>query len=213
MFSLSLFANVLAAGETTTQQVESVQNTAQGIKDTTDTLTNENTRDTYLKQEWTKVLEKGTLGGLGTFLLFMSKLLTALSPLFLLIIGIEYTLSWIFFLSLGVWVVLVIVIYKPAKIFTQKQLVALAIGVIAAILISQGGTIPNLLTYYSVLFSGNLMIFIMIVAVIISLVLYSKLVVSLGKMLKSWAKQETEQTREDKAKTAEKIDDIKIKSA
>ena len=60
----------------------------------------------YLKQEWTKIFEKNQFG---RFILGIGKIFELLSPTFKLLVGLEYSLSWLFFLSLGLWLSVIFV--------------------------------------------------------------------------------------------------------
>ena len=110
-------------------------------------LSDEDVRSEYLKQEWTKLLEKSKGG---RALLIISGIFNAFSPMFKLFIGIGYSLSWMFFLSLFFWALLVVFVYRPIKeIFQGKWWISLLISVILATIAAQTGIIQSSLNFLS----------------------------------------------------------------
>ena len=180
------------------------------IVNLTEHLSEEDSRNEYLKQEWTKILEKSKIGKvlLGIFAIFK-----ALSPVFKVLIGIEYSLSWLFFLSFGFWIAIVIIIYKPAKcVFQAKWWIALPIALIVSTFAARAGIISKTVDLFVPLFTNYWIIIIAIFIAIILMIVYSKFMKSLGKKMEEKMKKENEERREIKAQTVEKINDLEIKS-
>lgn len=162
----------------------------------------------YLKQEWTKILEKNQIG---KFLLGISEIFKSLSPLFKWVIGIEYSLSWMFFLSLGVWMFAFVLIYQTIKdinIFSDKKWATLLISAIIPTISSQFGIIQNVLNFFAPFFNNPFIILIAILISILILVIYLIIL----KYFKKRIKAEKEKRREEKAELVEKLHDIEIKA-
>ena len=160
----------------------------------------------YIKQEWDSFLEKSQIGQI---ILFVSDIFKALSPLFKVFIGVEYSLSWIFFLSFGIWLLVFILIYKPVKELLNTNLgTTFLISIIIPTIAAQVGTIKMILDFLTPLWDGSLKILISIFIVILLLLLYGFFINLFGKRFK----KEDEKRREEKAKLVEKLHDIEIKA-
>jgi hypothetical protein len=70
---------------------------------------------TYLKQELTRVVEGMPV--IGPFFDYTDSFFSVFNPLWVLVFGVEFAWSWEFFLSLGIWIVLIIFVYSPTKAF------------------------------------------------------------------------------------------------
>jgi len=68
----------------------------------------------YLTQEWTKILETKEWG---KGILATKDLLIKANPLFKIILGVEFELSWLFFLVLFLWIVLFIYVYRTFHLY------------------------------------------------------------------------------------------------
>jgi len=173
-------------------------------------ITDEDVRSEYLKQEWSKILEKTAVG---RTLLTISGVLAGLSPIFMFLVGVEYSLSWFFFLSLGLWIVIFIIIYKPVKaIFQTSWWITFIIAFIITALGARLGAIPKFLEYLSPLVTNK---WIALLAVVIGIALvyaYSLFMKTFGKAMKAKLKKEKVARREQKAATAEKINEVQIKA-
>jgi len=84
------------------------------IQDTTNTLSDSDLRKDYLKQEWTKMLNN-TAGG--KYINQVDKILNYSSPIFEKVLGIPYSLSWVFVLSVIIFVVLLIYAGRISSFF------------------------------------------------------------------------------------------------
>lgn len=205
---LSLFLNVVVKAQDPLPPelesgVEKIQNVSEKLSD-------EDARKEYLKQEWTKILESKWWGKM---ILGIGVVFGALSPVFKLLIGIEYSLSWLFFLSLGAWIAIVVIIYEPAKNLIQTSgWVSFGIAAVVATLGAQLGTIQMALNLFLPLFKNLWSTLTTILVVIILIYAYSSVMKYFGEKMKEDIKRENEQRREQKAKTVEQIHDIEIKA-
>jgi len=165
----------------------------------------------YLKQEWTKILQNNKVG---RAILAVSNTLYSLSPVFKILIGAEYSLSWYFFLCLGVWIAIIILIYGPTKtIFPEKQWIGFIIAIIITTIGAQFGAITKPIEMIMPLFTNPWIIVGSVVIAALILYLYSAFMKQFGETLKQKDKKEAEERREQKAETVEKIHDIEIKAA
>ena len=168
-------------------------------------------RTSYLKQEWTKILEKSPIGRV---MLKISNLFQALNPVWKVFIGLEYSPSWIFFLTLGLWIVVAILIYQPIEnIIGFNRWVSLGIAIIIPTLAAQFGTFEKIIESLGFLFKNKWLIGLTIIIVIALTYVYNRFIKEFGEKLKAIEKKEHEKIREQKADTVEKIHDIKIKGA
>ncbi|MBI2632192.1 hypothetical protein HYW75_04260 [Candidatus Pacearchaeota archaeon] len=191
-------------------QLGELQGNVEKVQDVSDNLSTSDQRTEYLKQEWTKILERTQVG---RFLLGISSILKALSPAFKFLIGIEFSLSWLFFLSLGVWIAIVVIIYKAVKEpFQMKGWISLAIAIIIPTISAQFGMIVKTVSFFVPLFKNKWIILGSILITIILLYIYSLFMKTIGKKIKEKTKRENEERREQKAETLEKLEDIELRS-
>lgn len=164
----------------------------------------------YLKQEWTKILEKNDFGKI---LLSISNIFKTLSPLFKIFIGVEYSLSWLFFLSLGFGIFVFIIIYKALNAFAIfKPWMSISITFIILAIVNQFGILPKILGLFVPLFTNKWVILVSILIAVIILVAYSILMKYLLKKAKEKRNKAREERRESKAKTVEKLHDVDIRA-
>ncbi len=191
-------------------QIGELQDKVEKIQDIKEKISNEDIRTEYLKQEWSKLLEKTKTG---RFLLGISSIFKALSPIFKFLIGLEYSLSWLFFLSLGTWIAVVVIIYNAIKNpFQTKGWIAWTIAIIIPTISAQFGIIVKFVSFFIPLFKNKWIILGSILIAIILLYIYSLFMKSIGKTIREKIKKEDEERRELKAQTLEKITDIELKS-
>jgi len=192
------------------ENLEGIEENLEELEEKKDILTNKETRAEYLRQEWTKILEKHQIG---RAILSVSNLFQALSPIFKIFIGVEYSLSWLFFLSLGIWLAIVYIVYKPTKqLFQAKWWVALPISIIIPTLAAQTGVISSFLVFLPIYFNFWTILLSILFAIVL-LFLYNLFMKTIGDYLKNQIKKEIQTRREQKAKTAEKLHDITIKTS
>ena len=164
----------------------------------------------YLMNEWGKQLDKTAFGRIVLYTINLPK---SLSPVFKLLIGIEYELSWFFVLAFIFWVFIVVLIYRAIKDpFQFKWWIALLVSIIIPAIGAQFGSFEKGVLFILPLFVNKWILFAFILIIIISLFVYIKLMQKYGKIMAEKMKKEKEQRRELKEETVEKINDIKIKS-
>ncbi len=67
----------------------------------------------YLKQEWTKFFEKSAFG---RFFINIDNSLNKFNAIFYFVLDLEFSWSWLFFITLVLWIAFVIYFYKFSKI-------------------------------------------------------------------------------------------------
>ncbi|MBX4196240.1 hypothetical protein KW805_01490 [Candidatus Pacearchaeota archaeon] len=181
------------------------------VVNTVQTVSDADARTTYLQQSWVDLLSKSPVG---RFFLRISSFFTALSPVFKVLIGIDYSLSWIFFLSLGLWVVMFVIIYRVVKeIFQTNQWVAVGIAVIIPALGARNGLLAKAVLLASPFFGGLWRIILSIALGVVLLLFYSTYMKLIGKQLKESQKKDAEARQGEKAEDVERIHDIEIKAS
>lgn len=96
----------------------------------------------YILQDWTVWAYNNSV--LGPVLFYTESFFSALNPLWLLMFDTEFSWSWQFILSLILWIVLIIVIYSPAKAFTNFNFfLTLIFSMIVATLAGSQGVIKT----------------------------------------------------------------------
>jgi hypothetical protein len=196
-------------------QFGNVENTVEELEDNLDNVEEfldspEEEAKEYLRRERTKFLEssKG-----GRFILGVSNLFNNLSPVFKIIIHVEYSLSWLFFLSLGLWIAFVFVFYLTIKdVIIKNSLINFLIAIVSATLISQFGGLQRIIELTLPLFESAIVAIIFSVLIMVLVYIYSLFSESFREKLKEKFKENKEERRERKAEISEEIHDIEIEN-
>lgn len=183
---------------------------ADKITNAVDNLSNNETRGEYLKQEWTKILEKTTLG---KFFLGISNVLKVFSPVFKIFIGVDYSLSWYFYLCLFIWIFVVCFIYNSIKNLLQlKVILSLFISIIVPAIAAQINTFGMIADFIIKILTKPWMLYIAIAFGFLAGFVYYLIMKSLGDYIKKSKKEDEEARREHKQKALETAADIKLKA-
>ncbi len=202
------------------EEIEGITNTTEKIADIGSNLSSVNISSTNfsssdgtnLTQEWTHPFFTDT--GIGKAISKIGSVFKALSPIFKIFIGVEYSISWLFFLSLGVWIAILILIYKPIRAFLQtKPWISFLIALIIITLGAQFKIIPGIVSLFTPIFKNKWIIIITIIITGVLLYFFSSLINTLGKQFQEQIKKENEERREQKSKTVEKMNDIHMKAS
>ncbi len=103
--------------ETIENTASTIGNTAENTENIVDTLTNPSEREEYLKQEWLKIINKGPIKNIITFL---EKGFTSLNPLWENILGLKFSFSWIFILTLIIFTTLIELTFSISSFISLK---------------------------------------------------------------------------------------------
>ena len=211
---LNLFSHLvisLDAGDNLKESLGELEQTKKNIDEGVEKLSEKDIRREYLKQEWTKLLEKTSFGG---FIIKTGKFLENLNPIFIFLIGIEFSLSWLFFLSLLIWIVIVVIVYKPLKEVGQFDgglafLISLAVAILAA---RTGGIRIGLNLYLLPIFENPWIIWMSVIVTFILVFIYWTYLRKSGRTIREMIKQSREERREYKAKIKEKLEDDELRA-
>ncbi len=163
------------------------------FKETADKLSEEEQRKEYLKQEWTKILAKNKI--LGPFLFYTNEFFAFFNPFWKSIFGIPFSWSWAFIFSLGIWILLIILIYHPVKAFIDfNSILALVVSIIISSIIGLTGTITKAVDILTTVLSNIWLVWVAIIITVIIIIIYSRL-------MKQWEK-ESEKEKTERAEKA-----------
>lgn len=129
VFLLSIFPIVYSQNLPGQDQIEALQRNV-------DTLTNPQSSTDYLKQEWTKIIQDTSFG---KNMIQFGQFLTTLNPIFNLILGLGFSWSWIFFLTLALWICFLIWVYRLSfftKLFVSSRIVQFFVFIFLMLFIS-----------------------------------------------------------------------------
>lgn len=144
--SILIFSLLIINFLTLTRAQESPPGLPSELQQSPEELQNKTT--SYLKQEWGKILEKYPLG---RFFLKISDILTYLDFFWKPVFGIEYSLSWAFIFSIGLWLILFFIIFPiMTVVLSNKKLPGLFAAFAVSSIIGTTGVIRkavDLLTF------------------------------------------------------------------
>ncbi len=161
-------------------------------------IEDEDVRSEYLKKEWTGILEKTQAGKI---LLGIGNFLSKISPIFKIILGVEYSLSWAFVFAIAIWTIIFIFILGPADAFFPNRLFSIIGSFIITSLIGISGSIKKILDALTNILDNPRAIWISIILAIILMVLFR----FLGKAIGDWFKKIKEEAEKQKTEEAEAI--------
>jgi len=153
---------------------------------------------TYLKQEWTKILEKTQAGRV---LLKISDSLTSLNFFWKPVLGIEYSLSWLFVFAVAIWIILFYLVYGPLNAIFNNRLFGIIGGFCVASLIGISGVIKKAVDLLSFAIKNTWIAWISLIIAIIVIII----IISLGGGLKEYIKKQREEEEKRKTEQAQKI--------
>lgn len=174
-----------------------------------------NEASNYLSQEWGKILSNSD-NPLVMGIWAIHKSLTFLSPVFKIVIGIEYSASWLFALTLTIWIFLLVYIFRLFSIFSiYSKTTSIIISLGMTIIISIVGFTKFLSEKIIGLISLSTtwwMQLILIAIIIVCFILASMFSGGWTEMVKRW-KEISEKNKEkkdiaeakSKAETSEKV--------
>lgn len=127
----------------------------------------------YLRKEWTKMLADNKF--FGPFLFYTDKVFSIFNPLWKYSFGMEFAWSLAFFFHIFLWLVIICIIFFPAKEIFKNSLFALITGVIVASITGSFGIITKFVNILDVMFNKLWMLTIFVIIVVLLIVIYAKL--------------------------------------
>jgi len=160
----------------------------------------------YLKQEWGKILEKQEFFGP------LLRVIKGLDPFSEFLLRIPITLSWLFFLTLIIWIAMLIYIYRLldlVTIFSKPVFLIMYVGI--AVVVSIFGIAKNISEYIINAISILAIWWVQLIAVVA--VIVGIIVASIfSKEVKNYIENFKKQLTEEKRKLREQELDIKLKA-
>jgi hypothetical protein len=141
----------------------------------------------YLKREWAKILEDKPV--IGPTMKFFDTLFNHLNPVFKVVLGVNYGFSWAFIFAIAIWIILITILYHPAKELFNGKLFGILAGIIIASLIGIAGTIRWAVDLLSTILTQTWIIWVSLLVAIIIGVILNKLSGELGGIVAGWKKE------------------------
>jgi hypothetical protein len=181
------------------QDLEKIQNTSDKARDAYSNLSNNETRDEYLKKEWKKIFSKNKY--LSPIFNFFDKILNFFNPFFKIVLGVEYDLSWAFIFALAIWMILFMFLYQPVGALFNNTAFGIIGSFIITSLIGLSGVIKKAVELLSTAITERWLIGIAIfVTIIIGII-----IVYFGGNLKKFIEQQKEKHEKEKTEQHRKI--------
>ncbi len=153
-------------------------------------------RASYLKQEWSGFLKENKYLGPPTRV--ADAILTFLNPVFKLVLGVPYVLSWLFIFALLCWFTLFYFVYPPMSAMLQSKPLAILSATIIASLAGLSGVIRRAADMLNTIVTERWLLYVsLLLALLIAFILHL-----VGKNIKAAIKQ----AKESSAKEQEKQD-------
>ena len=124
--------------------------------------------NSFLWKKWAVIL--GDMPYVGPTLFYTEKFFSFFNIFWKAIFGIEFSWSWAFFASLGIWIVFIVLIFYPSYGFFPNRFIDLLVAVIIASLIGTSGLIGEIVEQIDSI-AINFIVFVILV-IIISLLVY-----------------------------------------
>ena len=170
----------------------------------------EESKTAYLKREWTKLFAGNSF--FGPIFFYGDKFFSFFNPIWKLTFGMEFTFSWAFFTALGVWIVLIIIIYTPVKDFTNfNHILTLLFSAIVASLIGVSKVISMTVDALSFAVNNIWILALSYLIVFFLVILYVKVLNMYGKAAKKKAKDEEISRAEQNTKSFGRVSEKGLK--
>jgi len=169
--------------------------TFEKYQDAAANLSDEETRVSYLKQEWTKLFAKNKF--IAPILFYTDNFFSMLNPVWLVVFKIPFSWSWAFIFSLIIWIMLIIILYAPSNAITNLGFfLTLVFSIVLASLIGSTGTIKKAVDTLTIAITN---IWLAILCMAIAIIIVSLYRYFLGEFGKNFKKE----TKEQEIKKAE----------
>ena len=124
--------------------------------------------NSFLWKKWAVIL--GDIPYVGPTLFYTEKFFSFFNIFWKAIFGIEFSWSWAFFASLGIWIVFIVLVFYPSYGFFPNRFIDLLMAFIIASLIGTSGLISKIVEQIDSI-AINFIVFVIII-IIISLLVY-----------------------------------------
>ena len=124
--------------------------------------------NSFLWKKWAVIL--GDMPIIGPTLFYTEKFFSFFNIFWKAIFGMEFSWSWAFFASLGIWIVFIIIVFYPSYGIFPNRFIDLLVAVIIASLFGTSGLIAEIVEQIDSI-AINFIVFVILV-IIISLIVY-----------------------------------------
>lgn len=180
------------------ESANKIKEQAEKAKETGEKLRDANATTEYLKKEWREILEENKAGRV---LLGISDFIKNFNPLFKIILGVEYSLSWAFIFAIAIWLGIFILIVNPLSVLVNNRLSGIIIAVAVTSLISISGTIKKTLDLLAFIIDNKWAVWLSL-AIAVILVLTFNLI---GKSMANFLKKKREESDRDQTNRDRRI--------
>ena len=178
--------------------------TFESFKKISSNLSDEEKRKEYLKQEWTKILAENKF--FSPVLFYTDQFFSFFNPLWKIIFGMEFSWSWMFILSLVLWIFLIIIAYNSTTIILSP-LTSIIISISISSLFGVAGVFQKIINQLTSLISNVWFVLIFIAILVFILFFYARL----SKQIKEKHEKSEEELNRQKLKANVKIAEAFIK--
>lgn len=151
----------------------------------------------YLKQEWIKFIEKDEFG---KYIVGFSNFLKTLNPLFKIILGVDYSLSWAFVFAVIIWLTLFFFLLKPTEAIFGNPFFGFIGAFAISSLVGLAGVIKKVVDMLTFMITNAWIAWVALAVTIFISIIFEKLGGNFKKaieeMKEKQAKQRTAQDRE-----------------
>lgn len=189
---ISLIPHVLAQDEVPGLGDNSLVDNVQKLQGVAD----EDTRTEYLKQQWGELLVKAKF--IGPIIKVLDAFMTAMSPFFKIVLGVPYTMSWLFIFALLIWIGLFFLLKPISSELTGKGIYGAGISFAIVSLIGLSGVIKQAADLLSTIITQTWMLWLAFFLAIIYVLIFDKIGKAIkAKIKKSKENEAKEQTKQD----------------
>lgn len=212
-FAIALAVNIHAQNEAPGMDELPLQEEAEAIQagqEKYEQFTTAENKSDYLKKEWGKILSNSPF--MGPIIRGLDKISPVTDPLFKYTVGMEPSMTWLFILTLIIWIALAILIFRLSSLalpFSSSTRYVIAIGGI--IFISIFGAVKKfaegiiaVLSIFNAWYMQLIAALLVIVAIIIG-AMFSKQIEKIAKRMKEQKEKEELETGVETLKAKEKI--------
>lgn len=196
LLNFVFYSHIVFAQDLTSSLDEKVSGLQEGVEK----ISNVNPDDSsaYLKQEWTKILEKNNIGS--KLLIISNFIKTYFNWFFKLVLGVEYSLSWAFIFSILTWFGLFFFMLNPFSTFLKSKSIGIVLSLIVSCLIGFAGAIRLFVNLVSSFVNNVWLVWISLIVLIVLVILADKfgifLALSIIKDRKEYEKLQEKLDRE-----------------
>ncbi len=184
-------------------------NQLEDTKEKIEVFGDKDARNEYLKQEWTKILEKTTIGK--AIVWFGENILKPLNPFFKIVLGVEYSFSLAFIFAIIIWLILFVLISPAAIGMSNNIIIGLIISFCITCIIGLTGVIRKAVDFLNFAITNIWIAWISLLIAIMIAVLLGKLTKQTIKGMKETSKKEQLERDKKIIHTEAKIEEEEFK--